>query len=520
MIKGEAMTNAKKAVILITIGTLLSNLLGFSRELILAYKYGAGSIADMYLIASIIPGTIFVAIASAIATSYIPIVTNLGLENTKKINLFTSNLLNILGILTLGILIVFLIITKPIVKLFAIGFSGDMLSETVLLTRLMLPLILSLVFYNIFQGYLHVKDKFFAASLIGIPLNIFFITGIIFSSPEKVWIMAIGNLAGYVAVFLFLLIVVLKSGFTHTFTFNFKDSNLRKILLLSIPIFIGISVTQVNTIVDRSLASTLEGGVISALNYSSRLIYFINGIFVISLVTVIFPRLAKLNFSKDLKEFKSVLNSSMITIIILVFPISVGAIILSEPIIRLLFERGAFDSEATNYTSSALIFYSIGIIGIGLRELLTTVFYSIEDTKSPMINGSIAVVLNIILNLIFIKYMGYIGLPLATSVASIVSVLLLGKTLRKKIGAFGIRNIIVNTSKIGISSLLMGILVFITYKNLMKLPADYSVIAELLSLLASILLGICLYFWLLKLMKIKEVTDLIAIFKGKLKVVK
>lgn len=114
-------------------------------------------------------------------------------------------------------------------------------------------------------------------------------------------------------------------------------------------------------------------------------------------------------------------------------PMTVGAMVLSEPIVRILFQRGAFDTRATQMTAVALIFYSIGLIGVGLRDILTKIFYSVQDTKTPMINATIAVVMNICMNLLFIKYLKHAGLALATSLSSIICITLLFRSLKKKL---------------------------------------------------------------------------------------
>lgn len=498
------MSNTTKTVILIIFGTLISNILGFCREIILAYKYGTSYIADIYLLSSIIPGTIFASIVAAISTSYIPIVSEINTSNSQKAPYFTSNVLNLLGILSIGLTIIFIVFATPIVKIFAVGFQGEMLNQTVHLTRIMFPLVVFLVFYNVFQGYLQVNDNFFIPSLIGIPLNLFFILGILLSSSNRIWVMAIGNLLGYVAVFIFLLIFVQRSGFKYYLVFNFKDPYLKKLLYLTIPVFIGVSLNQVNTIVDRSIASTLEEGIISALNYSSRLVYFANGIFVVSIVTTLFPKLSKLSSLKNLDGFKNVLSSSIIAIIAIVFPLSIGTIMLADPIVRLLFERGAFDSKATEYTSNSLIYYSIGIIGIGIRELLSKVFYSIQDTKTPMINDLMTVVLNILLNFFFVKYIGYIGLPLATSISSLVTVLLLGFKLRKKIGPFGIGYILRDTQKIIFASVIMGFIVKISYLYIYSLFGIHK-LGNIAGVIISVILGALTYFFLVRFLKINGV---------------
>ena len=170
------------------------------------------------------------------------------------------------------------------------------------------------------------------------------------------------------------------------------------------PVFVGVAVNQVNGLVDKTLASTLVEGSISALNYANKLNEFVMGIFIVSITSVIYPLLSKLSAANNKEEFNNSIVKSINYVILLVIPISIGAMVLSTPIVKLLFERGAFDLRATQMTSSALFCYSIGIIGFGLRDILSRVFYSIQDTKTPMINGAIAMALNIVLNLILIIY--------------------------------------------------------------------------------------------------------------------
>ncbi|MDO7204784.1 lipid II flippase MurJ [Paraclostridium bifermentans] len=165
------------------------------------------------------------------------------------------------------------------------------------------------------------------------------------------------------------------------------------------------------------------------------------------------------------ESFYKTVYKSVNSVILLVIPISVGAMVLATPIVSLLFERGAFDVNATKTTASALIFYSIGMVDLD-SEIYCKVFYSLQDTKTPMINGAMAMGVNIILNLILVKFMGHAGLAFATSLSAIICILILFRSLKKKIGYFGQDKIIRTTIKSIIASILMGITTYVIYSML------------------------------------------------------
>ena len=240
------------------------------------------------------------------------------------------------------------------------------------------------------------------------------------------------------------------------------------------------------------------------------------GIFIGTISSVIYPMLSKLSNEDSKNEFIKVITHSVNTVILLIIPISVVAIILAEPVVRIVFERGAFDSNATNMTAIALACYSIGMIGFALREILNKVFYSIQDTKTPMINGSIAMVMNIILNIIIIKFLGYAGIALATSISSLICIVLLFNSLNKKIGYFGqdkIRNTMIKSL---ISAGIMGVITNISYKYLSSI-LESGFTKGVIPLFGSIGIGGGVYGLLLIVLKVEEVKIIIDMLKKRSK---
>lgn len=284
---------------------------------------------------------------------------------------------------------------------------------------------------------------------------------------------------------------------------------------LIVPVLIGVAVNQVNSMVDRSLASTLVEGSISALNYANRLNGFVMGLFITSICSVIYPMLSKISNYDNEKKFTESIVKSINSVILLVMPISIGAIVLSNPIVKLLFQRGEFDERATYMTSIALIMYSIGMVAFGLREVLAKVFYSLKDTKTPMINAGIAMGMNILLNIILVKQLQLAGLALATSLSGIICIFLLFISLKNKIGYFGQNKILRTSIKSMISALTMGGITYISYK-LLGNSLGVGIIMETLSLTISIIIGMITYGVLVIILKVDEVNTIIEIIKTRL----
>ncbi|MBN4070021.1 polysaccharide biosynthesis C-terminal domain-containing protein, partial [bacterium AH-315-G05] len=235
-----------------------------------------------------------------------------------------------------------------------------------------------------------------------------------------------------------------------------------------------------------------------------RLNGLILGVFVVSITTVVFPMLSKSASENDIDSVRNVTKYGINLILLITIPVIAGILVLSTPIVQILFERGAFDATATQMTSTALIYYSLGLVGIGTSTLLQRVYFSMQDTKTPMYVGIVSVVINIVLNLILINYLAHGGLALATSIALSVSAILLILGLKKKMGNIGGKSILDCFIKASISSAIMGVVVFFMY-NFMITRFVGTTILNAFSLASSVAVGALVYFILCHLLNIKEV---------------
>jgi putative peptidoglycan lipid II flippase len=503
----------KKATFLIIILTIISKIVGFSREIILSYFYGTSGISDAYLISLTVPQTLFVFIGTGIGTGYIPIYSSIEKDvDVHKADSFANNVINTLLIFSTIIVILGIIFVEPLVKVFASGFQGNTFELAVTFTKVSLIGVYFSGLTYIFSSHLQLKNNFFAPALMGIPLNILIIASIVLSIKTNTLVLVIGTVIASFAQMLFLLVYMKKAKFRYKPILDFTDKYIRKMAYLALPVIIGVSVNQLNVLIDRTIASQIVEGGISALNYANRLNLFIQGIFVMSIATVMYPQISRMVSENNIQGLKKILSESINIISLLVIPITLGSMIFSNEIVELLFERGAFDNIAVSLTSSSLFFYSIGMLGFGLREVLSRAFYSMQDTKTPMINAAIGMLLNIILNIVLSRYLGIGGLALATSIAAIFTTVLLFINLYKKIGPFGIKRISITLLKILFTSIIMGIIA--------KFSFNYFILtlSQNLSLFVAISIGAVSYFAIIYFMKIEDVDVLVQTIKKKFRI--
>lgn len=501
----------KKTALIIMVVTLFSKFLGFGRDIVLSYFFGASSISDAYLISLTIPSVIVGLIGTGIVTAYIPmqsrVIDDSGDEAGSE---FTSNFTNILLVIVTIIYIVGMLFTEPIVKLFALGFTSEILELTIEFTKISLFGMYFTALISIFSGYLQIKNNYIIPALIGFPLNVIVIISIIIAAQGNYSILALGTLIATAAQFMLIVPFLKKANYNYSFSVNIRDDRMVKTLHIALPVILGTSVNQINFLVDRTIASSLAVGGISALNYANRLNIFIQGLFVTSIITAMYPVISSYASRKNFDGIKKTLGESISIITIFVLPITIGALIFSKEVINMLFGRGAFDSAAIQMTSTALFFYAFGMMGVGLREVLARGFYSMQDTKTPMINAAVGMMVNILLNIVLSRYMGVGGLALATSIAATFTTILLFISLRKKIGPFGMKQISISFLKILFASLIMGVLAKLSFNYLA------TSLSQNLALLIAICVGAVSYFVIIYFMNIEDVDVIVGAIKKKL----
>lgn len=508
---------AAKSIFIMIIFGIGSKILGFIREMLIAAKFGSGAETDTFFIALTATSLFTAMFTQSLNTTMIPIMADVEKNEGKESKIqHTNNLLNIVLLISFGVVILGWILSPLIIKLLAHGFEGEQYKLAITMMRIGMPVAIFSGVVGIYRGYLQSESMFIESSASQFPFNFTYIFFLIFlSSFFGIKGLMVTSVLAVFSQILLQIPGIRKTGYRYEFKIDFKDPYIRKILYLVVPVLFSVAVNDLNKIVDRSLASSLVTGSISALNYSARLNSLVLAVFITAIATVLFPMLSKEAVKETYDDFIKIIRNGVNIVLIITIPATIGMIILTEPIVTLTFERGAFDSVATQMTSQALVFYTLGLAGMALRTFMERAYYSLKDTKTPMVNGFIAVGLNVVLNFILIGPMEHRGLALATAISTTLSTGYLFYGLRKKIGPLGISTVLRCGAKSLASSVIMGGIVYFTYYSLIENFIG-NTIFELAILLLSVGLGALVYLTILYLLKVDEMTWFINLFRKKL----
>lgn len=509
----ELLANKSSALVnsgLIAFGTGISKILGFVREVVIAAFFGASYLVDAYLVAMVIPQALFSVIGEALTTTVIPLITEYDqLEGRESVLRLLNAVTTFIAIVLAVIILLGELFTPFLVHIVAPGFSGKTEALAISLSRIMFPMMLFLGLGGLGTGILQSQKRFLYPAFIGIPYNLFIIGSLLVLG--KIWGitgLALGTLLGVASQWLFQVPDLRKNGFPFNWSSNFSHPGIKKIGKLIVPVIIGSGAGQINFIVDRMMASGLVEGSISALNYATKLNLMLYAIIALAIANAIYPELAEAAVMMDRSRFLNSLLRSLNGLMLIALPISVGMMILREPLIRLVYERGAFDAVATELTVIAMFFFSFGLPALCLREIVLRAFYSLQDTMTPMIIGIATVALNISLIFLLVPYLALGGLALATSISVSLGLLLLLYYLRKKMDHIGGRVLLTTGSKIVLSALIMGIVVYASYSYMdtILIPSRWN---NMLLFGTNVILGGVVYLIGVYLLKVEELGWLI-----------
>jgi putative peptidoglycan lipid II flippase len=457
-----------KAATTIGTGTLLSRILGFVRDMVIANFFGAGMAADAFFVAFRIPNLWRRLVGEGSLTiSFIPVyteyLTQRPEEETRRIThiAFTIGGVILLVLTALGILF-----SPILIRIIAPGFVQipEKFQLTVALNRAIFPYLFFMGLFALSMGILNSRRHFFAPAIAPIFLNISIVVSVFlfyYAFEVPVMALALGVLAGGVIQFLFQIPFLWKRGITFRFNFNFRHPAIQRIGLLMIPGLIGTAVYQLNVFIDTIFASFLPSGSVSYLFFADRLMEFPLGIFAIAVGMASLPSLSGLASQGKTEEFKKTLSFTFRLVGFISIPAMVGLIALKTPIVNLLFQRGLFSYAATEKTAFALLFYSAGLWAIAGSRTLVPAFYSLQDTWTPLKIALICLGANLVFNMIFIFPLKHGGLALATSLSSALNLILLFRKLSQKLGGIEIRENVHSLFKMFLCSLPMGLVAFL-----------------------------------------------------------
>ncbi|MEW6265508.1 MAG: murein biosynthesis integral membrane protein MurJ [Thermodesulfobacteriota bacterium] len=462
-----------KAAGIVGSATLLSRVLGLVRDQVTAYFFGAGLVADAFFVAFRIPNLLRRLLAEgALTVSFIPIFTEYLTTRSREdaFRVFRASLT--LFTLVLILVTVLGVAASPwIIRVFAPGFydEPEKFALTVYLTRIMFPYIFIAGLMALIMGGLNSLDRFAAPALSPVMLNLGIIASVLvlmrFFDPP-VLALAIGVLVGGVLQLLIQLPSLMKQKGLLGVSFQFDHPAIKRICLLMGPAALGAAVYQFSVFINTLLASFLPEGSVSFLYYADRLMQFPLGVFAVAIGTAVLPSMSRQAADHDLEGLRQTLSFSLRLIFFITIPATLGLIVLSEPLLQLLFQRGRFGPDSTQATAGALIAYALGLTALSSVQVLVRAFYSLKDTKTPAQIGSISLLISTGLAAALMGPFKHVGLALASSAASIINFVWLLILLRRRLGRIDGRIVIKALLQDVLWSLIMALVVWLVVRDL------------------------------------------------------
>lgn len=495
-----------QTTLMLMIITIVSKVFGFVREAVMASFIGASDLKSIYTTANTLPVVAANFVAVGIISGFIPIYNKAkNEEGEAAAEEFTSNIFNILMRFGLIAVILGIIFARPFSKMLSPSLDGEWLDLATNYTRIMMFAVFAYLYSAVFRGYLNLKGNFFDPAITGILMNVIIIIFTILTGVTgNPYLLIIGALLGNVLQYILFPKAARAAGYEHKRTFDIHNKYVRSLMLISIPIIISSAAGELSIIADNSMASAFFGkAAISKLFYSKTMLTLITGVITVSVTTAIFPKIAHLGQAGEIHQMKGEISSAVVTTMSLVIPATIGMMVLSRPIIELVFERNAFTSDDTAIVASLLTAYAPYIIFQSLTDVVDRGFYAVGDSKTPVIIVVIQQVLNVILNFVLIKYFDLEGLAYATVLSTAIGSSLMLYKFRDNFGAFNFRQAAISLGKIILVTLLMAYLAHLTYGGLA------GKISHILALFGAIIVAGLVYVFLILIARIPEVMDLV-----------
>lgn len=419
------MKRLARDILLMALATLISRVFGLFREISIADRFGVGAALDAFLVAIYLPNSLRLLFAEgALSTAFVPIYTGASANNGDATR-FANNVLSLL-LVFFPIIVAAGVLLAPIyLPFFASGFPPEKLALAVRLTQAVFPFIALIGFAAAFMGILHAHHRFFTAAIAPVLYNVGMILGVLVLTHlfplQPVYGLAVGALLGAGGQLLLQWSQVRRLGFRFRFTLFPIHPGIRQMGRLMLPVLLALSVMQINLLVDNKLASHLDDGAVSALQYAMRLFQLPLGVFAVSVATAFLPRFSTALIQKNGERFNAHLSEGLSQTAFLLLPAMAGLLAIGTGVIRLLFQHGQFTVVDTLRTATVLRFYVLGIFPYGLVYLFTRAFYAMRRPLAPVLASCAAVGTNVACDLLLVGTLKEGGLALSTSLAGVVN---------------------------------------------------------------------------------------------------
>ena len=486
-------------------GILASRILGLVRDVARAYLLGTGLAADAWVIAYRLPNLLRAFFAEgSLSAAFVPVLSE-SIETRPREDVWKllNAVLSTLFLVLIGVAVVAIALAPQIVPMLAPGFGkvAGKRDLTIWLTRATFPYLILIGLATLCMGTLNAFHHFRAPAMAPGVMNLFMIGALLGLCPVlgedptvQVKGLAAGVLAGGLAQIALQLPPLIRLGYRPKFAPSLRDPDVRRIGVLMLPGLVGIGISEINALVDGILASLLETGSVASLEYGMRLMHLPLGVIGVALGTALLPTLSRQAVAGEIDALRDTYSFALRIILFLMTPAALALILLPNEMVRLLFERGAFEAAtSTAMTTRAVAFYAMGLLFYGAVKVTVPVFFSFKDTRTPVKCAAAALISNICLNLLLMGPLKLAGLALATAISAGLNIALLTVALRRRLGRIGGRAIIATFLRVIVGGLLMTGAVLITSRLLSSAGLPDNLIGRLAHVFVPLTAGLTAY---------------------------
>lgn len=509
-----------KAAGVVGLLTLASRILGMIRDIVSAQSFGTTWQWDAFIYAFMLPNFMRRLVGEgALSSAFIPVYAEIlekkGREEAARFGnlIFTLLFWGLTAFLLAVEVVIFFLLKWPVLP--------PVIQLTLELLQVLFPYLLFISLCALSMGILNCHRRFFSPSLGPVILDLVWIAAVVWVSPvgggrpeERVLWLAVCLLVSGALQLGVQIPSLRRSGFSARFVFDFVHPGLRKVGKLVLPAVLGFAIVQINIFVDMTMGFWAGPGANSSLWYGNRLMQFPLGVFAIAMGTALLPTISHHTARQEMEEAKRALSFSLRSVFFIIFPATVGLMVLGTPIVRLLFEHGEFDALSTARTSFTLLCYTIGLFAYSGQKLIVAGFYALQDTKTPMKVGAAALLLNLVFNFLLIHPMKEAGLALATSISGIFNFLFLVYLFEKRIAGFNVREIVTSSVRILAASLVTGGAAWYFFKAFYAMTGGTETLRLLVGVLGSIAISCLIYAGLCLVFRVREMHEALQWFQG------
>ncbi len=510
-----------KASTIMAVSNLVASVLGFARNIIISSLFGMGMENDAYIAAFTIPDFIYtILVGGALSTAFIPIFSvYISTGETEKGLRMGNTVLNLVAVLAMALCLFGELFTPWLVNTF-MQFEGEAFDLTVKLTRIMFFQCFFMCLTGVCMGIMQSYKNFVPSAIGSIFYNVSIVVfGVLLSQvlglgiagfSISVVIGAMANLAAHLRP-------MHRVGFRYQPVIDLHQDGIRRFFRMLGPVLFGLSVNHINLLVNQYFASGLGSSTISSMKNAQSISQLPVLIFGATISLSIFPTMSEHYAKGNMEAYRSDFSMCFRTTFFLTIPAAFGIVAARTPLIRAMYLQGEFRPEDITSMAVFMLLYSIGTIGYSEQLVLNRAFYSVQDTKTPMLINVVCLLLNVIMSIVFVKLWGAAGLALAYSGAGIASMLLLAVYLKKKIGKLNGREILVSSGKTMISSIGMFVVIYFLGELLERLLPIEQKIFQILEVGIIFVVGVVAFFIIAVLLKMREVEAVKSIFMRRFK---